>query len=769
MRLVESWLLTTLCLCASWNVNAIWPTPSYISYGTPSKDEQTIQALRVDVDKLVIAHTGDLPADLIAAIERTKGRLKSDAMQPLIVGYGASRSEKVQQAPLLEKLKIILDGIEPPEAAVIPDEATSATPDEKAAEPVKTEGEADPHQHKQPAPAPEEAPQAENEEKRPEGENQTDTQASDTKEHPPPETRSAHQFPIEVFDAREASSGNTDVQSDPPTEAQVEAKKTDESLQADTPPKQSQSADRPADAGSTNATDTPVAARSGLAYEIQRDVELLDEAYSLTLPADGSPAVLRASSSLGILRGLTTFEQLFFSLPNAGETTRYVWNVPIDIHDKPAYPYRGIMVDTARNFIPIQALRRTIEAASFAKLNQFHWHIVDAQSFPLKLDGNLSVLAEKGAYSQVETYSAGDVRDFVQYAGEYGINVNVEIDMPGHTYEGVLQYKPELVACPNKHDWAFWANEPPSGQLALNNSAVNAYVKELIQETSKLLAGPYFGHGNDEVNLKCYGASSKRDIDASLLKPFIKGVQQAIVDSGKTPMVWEEAAIDFPETAKALVNGTIVEVWTSASNIAKVLESNPTVRVITAPYQAAYLDVGLGSWLGDSTGQSYADYVTWQMAYAFDPLTGTQGIPDARKRVLGGEMNLWTEQVDENNLDALLWPRALAGAEVYWTGDSWTQAFHAGNITSTFSAVGQDDATEGAEAAETNPDRRAIAWSQRSRSGSNLTKRSAVEALPRLHEQRYRLVGRGIQASPLQPKWCALRPNQCNAPIATST
>lgn len=87
--------------------------------------------------------------------------------------------------------------------------------------------------------------------------------------------------------------------------------------------------------------------------------------------------------------------------------------------------------------------------------------------------------------------------------------------------------------------------------------------------------------------------------------------------------------------------------------------------------------------------------------------------------MLGGESALWAEQVDEANVESLLWPRAAAGAEVFWTGPEYT-------------ANGEKH------------------------------KRSVADALPRLHEARGRLRSMGVLASPLQPQWCALRPGACD-------
>lgn len=73
---------------------------------------------------------------------------------------------------------------------------------------------------------------------------------------------------------------------------------------------------------------------------------------------------------------------------------------------------------------------------------------------------------------------------------------------------------------------------------------------------------------------------------------------------------------------------------------------------------------GMGAWSAVTpAATSWCAYVDWQKQYSFDPLNGTQGIPGSEARIMGGESALWAEQVDETNLESLLWPRAAAGAE----------------------------------------------------------------------------------------------------------
>ncbi|UZJ56163.1 hypothetical protein CBS101457_005483 [Exobasidium rhododendri] len=452
-------------------------------------------------------------------------------------------------------------------------------------------------------------------------------------------------------------------------------------------------------------------------------LEKLDESYSLTIPEGSGEAVLKAGNALGALRGLATFAQLVYRLPGNkdGSDVKYIPHLPIKIEDKTAFPYRGIMLDTARNYLPVASIKKTIDVMETVKMNVLHWHITDGQSFPLKLETKgLGVLAGKGAYSNEMTYDKAIIADLVAYAASRGVNIVPEIDMPGHMYEGVKDYPGDLITCGNQKSWSDWANEPPSGHLDIRKPAATQFIKDLLNEATTYLPGPYFSTGNDEINAHCYGlaAGDNAGID-KILKPFVDAIHTHLVGLKRTPVVWEEAAITFPETGKILKPGTIVEAWTSSANVEKILQSNKDVRIIHAPSDYFYLDCGMGGWLSNSAdGQSWCPFVSWQKQYSFDPLNGTANVVDGPKRVLGGESALWSEQVDSGNLDSLLWPRALSGAEVFWTGADFT-------------ANGKQE------------------------------KRSLLQAENRLHEMRGRVRAMGVLTSPIQPLWCALRPGSC--------
>jgi hexosaminidase len=71
----------------------------------------------------------------------------------------------------------------------------------------------------------------------------------------------------------------------------------------------------------------------GITQNANLPIGMRDEAYTLHVPADGSPSVLTANSTLGLFRGLTTFSQLWYT----SGSTIYTVEAPITIWDKPAY------------------------------------------------------------------------------------------------------------------------------------------------------------------------------------------------------------------------------------------------------------------------------------------------------------------------------------------------------------------------------------------------------------------------------------------------
>lgn len=188
----------------------------------------------------------------------------------------------------------------------------------------------------------------------------------------------------------------------------------------------------------------------------------LDESYSLQISesSDGRlKASIAAPTFFGARHGLVTLSQLIIY-----DDLRDELQVPRDVTvtDKPAYPYRGILLDTSRNYVTVDTIKKTLKGMGASKMNTFHWHITDSHSFPY-VSQSEPRLSKLGAYSARKVYSPGDVEEIVNYGKERGIRVMPEFDAPAHVGEGWQESG--LVTCLNWQPWQNYCVEPPCGQF----------------------------------------------------------------------------------------------------------------------------------------------------------------------------------------------------------------------------------------------------------------------------------------------------------------
>lgn len=129
-----------------------------------------------------------------------------------------------------------------------------------------------------------------------------------------------------------------------------------------------------------------------------------DESYVLSVPVGSAATTVTAKTIFGAMHGLESLTQLVDVRVGAGQPTT-IPIAPVHIEDKPRFPFRGLMIDSGRHFLPISHVKKTVVAASMVKLNVIHWHLVDSQSFATCSD-NFPALCEQGAYPN--GYSASE-------------------------------------------------------------------------------------------------------------------------------------------------------------------------------------------------------------------------------------------------------------------------------------------------------------------------------------------------------------------------
>lgn len=176
-------------------------------------------------------------------------------------------------------------------------------------------------------------------------------------------------------------------------------------------------------------------------YEIQ----ILNPLSSSYMENKGSGSIQNVSNYIeitstnvfGALYGLETLKQLiqFIGFGDGGVPMFGILNniYKLYIHDAPVYSYRGIMIDTARHFLPLQLIQQNLYIMLTNKLNVLHWHMSDTQSFPYA-SMKFPELAQHGAYCYPEcTYNTVDIKMIIETAALLGIHVIVEIDLPTHS------------------------------------------------------------------------------------------------------------------------------------------------------------------------------------------------------------------------------------------------------------------------------------------------------------------------------------------------
>jgi hexosaminidase len=369
-----------------------------------------------------------------------------------------------------------------------------------------------------------------------------------------------------------------------------------------------------------------------------------DESYTLDVNPTG--AKIHAANTLGTLRGLQTFLQLVSVTANGFAAPA------VNIEDQPRFQWRGLMIDVARHFIPLDIIKRNLDGMEAVKMNVFHWHLSDNEGFRVE---SRKFPKLQGEGSDGQYYTQEEIRDLIGYARDRGIRVVPEFDMPGHSTAWFVGY-PELASGTGPYlierKWGVFdpAMDP-------TNEKTYKFLNEFIGEMAKLFPDRYLHIGGDEVNGKEWDSNSviqefmrSHNIkdNVALQAYFSQHVQELVVKHGKTPVGWDEILV--PGVSKNIV----IQSWRGAESLAAAAKQGYR-GILSNGY---YIDLG------------------WSAArhYAVDPMAGAAAnlTPEEKERILGGEATMWSEYVNWENIDSRIWPRSAAIAERYWSPQSTT-------------------------------------------------------------------------------------------------
>src|SRR5271170_7011603 len=370
-------------------------------------------------------------------------------------------------------------------------------------------------------------------------------------------------------------------------------------------------------------------------------VQDLGEDESYVLDVNSAGAKLTAPNPLGVMRGLQTFLQLVEVTPDGFAAPA------VHIEDSPRFPWRGLSIDVSRHFVTMAVLKRNVDAMAAVKMNVLHLHLSDDQGFRLE-SREFPMLQELGSDGMY--YLQSEMRELIAYAGDRGIRVVPEFDMPGHSTAWFVGY-PDLASSPGPYQIERrWGIFDPA--MDPTRESTFKMLDKFISEMATLFPDRYFHIGGDEVNGKQWDANPKiREFmqahnlksDQELQQYFTDRVEKIVSRHHKFMVGWDE--ILTPGMPKDIV----IQSWRGQDSLAEAARQGYR-GILSSGY---YLDAMAPA----------------AQHYLVDPLAGADATltPAQQKLILGGEACMWEEFASDESVESRIWPRAAAIAERLWS------------------------------------------------------------------------------------------------------
>lgn len=360
-------------------------------------------------------------------------------------------------------------------------------------------------------------------------------------------------------------------------------------------------------------------------------------------------------------------------------------NLPcVFIYDKPAFHWRGFMLDTCRTFFSVAFIKKMLEVSAFHKLNIFHWHLTDDQGwrFPVpeypklveigsKRMDHTSPEEEDGYYDELKEirryYTEEEITEIVNYATALNIEIVPEIEFPGHG-SALLAAYPELgcTGGPYKveHRWGIFPDV-----VCLGNDRIFELYDKIFAQIEKLFPGKYLHIGGDECLTtrwekcpKCQARMKENKLNSpSQLQSWgTSKIAKLVLAHNKIPIGWDEV-LDNTELIP-LAGEVIVQSWRGVEGGERASAMNH--KVIMSPQTHCYMNLkNIDSF--EEPGR--LGVTTCEKAYSYTPVTEKMS-EQAAGYVLGGECPFWSEKIRASrSAEYLMFPRFCALSEAMWT------------------------------------------------------------------------------------------------------
>lgn len=409
---------------------------------------------------------------------------------------------------------------------------------------------------------------------------------------------------------------------------------------------------------------------TGAPVGIGHDPALPPEAYRLTITQSGIDLI--ASDRAGRFYGAVTLLHLIRL--NDGQ-------VPTGtIADAPRFEWRGQHLDCARHYYAPETILSLLDLMALMKLNRFHWHFADDESFRLEIDcypelwQNTAIRGEGhlipglfgGGIRAGGSYPKAVAKRIIDHARALSIDVLPEIEVPAHA----LALNRAIPGLRDPGDNGAEVSVQGYRENTINPAVPKMWdvTHAIVDEVAELFP---FGHlhlGCDELPHDTWsgspavaalklreGLQTTDDVQGWTMEQLAARLRA----KGKVPAAWEEAA---KGSNGGIGHGAILFSWTGQGpGVAAARAGHP---VVMCPAQNVYLDMA-HTGATDDWGAAWAAFVDLEDTVNWSPIP--QGAEDVAERVIGVQGTYWSEfTTTDNQIWPMLLPRILGVASMAW-------------------------------------------------------------------------------------------------------
>ena len=415
------------------------------------------------------------------------------------------------------------------------------------------------------------------------------------------------------------------------------------------------------------------------------DNNLPDEAYKLTVTSEKIEITANSAGS-GLFYGVQSLLQLMPAEIYDEKTALSLHSIlvpAVTINDAPRFPYRGAMMDVARNFLPKEEVLKFLDLMAAYKMNRFHFHLTDDQGWRIEIK-KYPKLTEVGSYrSQTQLghsdyyyprrydgiakrgfYTQEEIKEIVKYAADRFIIVIPEIEMPGHSSASLASY-PEL-SCGLGKAYVVRDYFDVFDEVYCTKENVFSFLEDVLTEVMELFPSHYIHIGGDECPKKawkkcthCQELMKKEELksEEELQSWFIHRIERFVNSKGRDIIGWDEIL-----EGGLAPNATVMS-WRGETG--GIIAARQGHNVIMTPGSKCYFDFYQED--PEFAPLAMGGFLPIDSVYNYNPIPSAL-LPEEQKYIIGTQANIWGEYIQTPEyFEYMAFPRLAAIAEVQWT------------------------------------------------------------------------------------------------------